>query len=50
MDLEILLKQPANSAGRKAFFFKGIASADLAVAAHVYQQAVELNKGVLLGR
>jgi len=49
-DLETLTKQPVIRTGRKAFFFKGIASADLAVAKAVYQRAVELNAGVLLRR
>lgn len=50
LDLEILLAQPLKSAGRKAFFFKGIASADLAVAALVYQRAIEQNCGSFLER
>lgn len=50
LDLEILLARPLNSAGRKAFFFKGIASADLAVAALVYQRALEQNCGSFLER
>lgn len=49
-DLEMLLKQPLISGGKKAFFFKGIASADLAVAAHVYQEALVNNAGIRLDR
>lgn len=50
LDLEILLAQPLNSVGRKAFFFKGIAPADLAVAALVYHRAIEQNCGSFLER
>ncbi|PWL18393.1 hypothetical protein DKP76_04650 [Falsochrobactrum shanghaiense] len=50
MDLETLVEQPLKEPGKKAFFFKGIASADLAIAALVYQNALEEKKGHRLPR
>ncbi|MBV2143660.1 ornithine cyclodeaminase family protein [Falsochrobactrum sp. TDYN1] len=50
VDLETLVKHPLESTGKKAFFFKGIASADLAVAAIVYQRALEEKSGIRLQR
>lgn len=50
MDLASLLEQPLNNSGRKAFFFKGIASADLAISFLVYQHALRKKAGVFLQR
>ncbi|MFI3905183.1 ornithine cyclodeaminase family protein [Ochrobactrum sp. S1502_03] len=50
MDLESLINHPLDDHGRKAFFFKGIASGDLAVAALIYERAVSEKTGVLLAR
>ena len=49
-DLESLIRQPLIARGRKAFFFKGIAAADIAVATIVYQGAIETSCGILLER
>lgn len=49
-DLEGILHKPLRVGGRKAFFFKGIASADLAVAWLVYRNACDAGGGIPLAR
>ena len=47
-DLELVLSKPMMIKGRKAFYFKGIASADLVVANFIYQRACEQKVGTSL--
>lgn len=50
LDLEDIIFEPLTQSCRQAFFFKGIASADLAIAGLIYQRAVKNACGTPLPR